>query len=829
MPKRSPRPAKTSLGNSGPRSSWAAGDGPRTWVVALLLAISIVVVYGRALHAPFIFDDRVGIVDNLSIYSLWPLIGPVGHPGPLNPGPDMPSSPRPLVNLSLAINYAIGGDNPFGYHVYSVILHFLTAMLLWAVLRRTLQLPYFDRRFETSAGWLALAAAMLWALHPLVTETVIYATQRSELMMMLFYLATLYCSLRYWSYLPLPVPRALGEGRGEDALENPLGEGRGEGAVENNELKQHRSLWLTLAILACLAGMASKEVMVSAPLMVLLFDRTFIAGSLTNALRRSWPLYTGLALTWILLVIVVVRAPYGTAAGVESGVPFYHWWLTQTKVLLMYWKLSVWPWPLMIHYELPYFTTLSEAWPYVLPVFIVGVATLVLLWRNNPIGYLGALMFAVLAPTTLIPIRLEMAAERRMYFPLAAIVILVVVGGYVLLRSSRFRSMLKLPAAAPMSPSPAIVALFVLLAATCGVVSAKRLSVYNDEMALWQQVLEHQPTSLFAHNNLGLIHTRAGRLDEAINVLEATLAIRPDYTYALNNLGNALSAANRLPEAMASLEKAVQSDPKYFQARNNLGLVLMHMGRLPEAIDQLRQALDLQPENSEVRINLGTALTNTGRLDEAINEFRTVLANDPDNVLALNNLSIALARTGKVPEAIEQVEHILRLDPDNSDAHTNLGLYLSSSGKGQQAMEHFRQAIQLNPNDANAHFHYGKLLTAAGRANEAVGLIERSLRLRPNFADAHTALGTALQQAGRPQDAIAQFQAAVRLTPIIPAYANLAQAYRLAKQPKEAIATAEEAIKQAESGGHPETVAQVEEWLKQYRAELSRANEATAQ
>jgi tetratricopeptide (TPR) repeat protein len=805
MPKRSPQPAKTSLEKSGPRSAWIESDGPRLWVVSLLLAVAIGFVYGPALRAPFIFDDRVGIVDNISIYSLWPLVGPPSHPGPLNPGPDMPSSPRPLVNLSLAINYALGGDNPFGYHVFSVVLHFLTAVLLWAVVRRTLRLPYFGERFDATASWLALAVALLWALHPLVTETVIYATQRSELMMALFYLDTLYCSLRYWLSSPLPVM-----------------EGQGEGSVNLDISPTTRRIWLALAILSCLAGMASKEVMVSAPLMILLFERTFIAGSIRSALQRSWPLYVGLLLTWILLWLVVARAPYGTAAGVESGVPLHHWWLTQAKVFLMYLKLALWPWPLMIHYELPYFTTLSEAWAFVLPIALLGLGTLYLLWRNNPVGYLGTLVFAVLAPTSLIPIRLEMAAERRMYFPLAAIVTLLVVGGYVVLRSARFRSIFKLSASWAPHQSPAIVGLVILLALASGVVSGKRRSVYSDEMALWQQVLEYQPNNLFAHNNLGLIHTRAGRTDEAIKVLQATLAIKPDYTYALNNLGNALSAANRLPEAVAALEKAIQLDPKYFQARNNLGLALMHMERLPEAIEQLRLALEQQPDNSSVRVNLGSALTNADRLDEAINEFRIVLAADPDNVLALNNLSIALARTGKVPEAIEQLEHVLRLEPNNSDAHTNLGIYLVSTGKAQQALEHFRRAIQINPNDANAHLHYGKLLTSAGRANEAVGLLEHSLRLSPNIAETHTALGTALQRAGRRQDAIPHFQKALELDQNIPSYANLAQAYRLAKKSKEAIATAEAAIELAEAAGHPETVTQVQEWLKQYRAELER-------
>ena len=204
---------------------------------------------GRHSAAPFIFDDVDSIIRNDSITTVWPLSGTPAQPGPLNPRPNLPTAARPLVNLSFAINYKFGQLNPVGYHAVNAIIHFLCAMLLWAIVRRVLSLPYFVGRFDATAGWLAFAVAMIWALHPLQTETVIYATQRTELMMAFFYLSTIYCSLRYWT---------------------------------SGNLPSHRAVWLSLAFLACLAGMASKEVMVSAPLIVLLFDRSFISGSLAG-------------------------------------------------------------------------------------------------------------------------------------------------------------------------------------------------------------------------------------------------------------------------------------------------------------------------------------------------------------------------------------------------------------------------------------------------------------------------------------------------------------------------------------------------------------------
>src|SRR5262249_8571383 len=151
-------------------------------------------------------------------------------------------------------------------------------------------------------------------------------TQRTELMMAFCYLATLYCSLRFWSFAPEAVEQDL------DA----------KPPRNDSSLNQRfRVAWLTLAILACAIGMASKEVMVSAPLVVLLFERTVVAGSLKDALRRSWPLYVGLASTWCVLLFLNLDPPRSESAGFASGVSAVQWWLTQAQVLLIYLKLMV--------------------------------------------------------------------------------------------------------------------------------------------------------------------------------------------------------------------------------------------------------------------------------------------------------------------------------------------------------------------------------------------------------------------------------------------------------------------------------------------------------
>jgi hypothetical protein len=164
--------------------------------------------------------------------------------------------------------------------VVNVAIHMTNALLLFGILRRTFALPVLRERFGSSAVFLAFAIALLWALHPLDTQAVTYIVQRAESLVSLFYLLTLYCTIR--------------------------------GAESGNA-----KLWYGAAVLACLMGMSTKEVMATAPVMVLLYDRLFLAGSLREVLQRRLWLYAGLALTWVWIGYLVMST--GDLAQMSGG------------------------------------------------------------------------------------------------------------------------------------------------------------------------------------------------------------------------------------------------------------------------------------------------------------------------------------------------------------------------------------------------------------------------------------------------------------------------------------------------------------------------------
>lgn len=738
-----------------PRPWWRAGEQrSAAWTLTALvvLAGAIWAVYGRAVNTPFIFDDKQSIVENYSIRTLWPLVGSDGQPGPLSPPVNIATSGRPLVNLSLAVNYRFGGLNPLGYHVLNICLHVLVALVVFAVIRRVLRLPYFGGRFDRAAEPLALAVALLWALHPLATESVTYVTQRTELMVGLFYLTTVYCSLRYWAAAT----------------------------------RGGRMAWLSMAVLGSAAGMASKEMMVTAPVAVLLLERTLLAGSFREAWRRSWPLYAGLAATWLLLLALNYNSPRGDTAGFNLDVPAYAWWFTQAKVLLMYLKLAVWPWPLSVHYGMPYLDTLGAAGPWLLAVALLVAGILSLLWRNHPVGLVGTWVLLVLSPTLIVPIATEVVAERRLYLPLVALVSLAVVGGYWLVGQMAAKCRPEQDRAVVGRRLLAVaggVALVLVLVA--GVASARRLAVYRDELTLWQDAVAAQPEDPMACNNLGAELAKRGRNQEAMQYYRRAIELRPGYVKAECNIAG--------------------------------GLALV--GHTQEAIDHLQKGLQLKPDSAVLLTNLGALLADAGENDQAIACHEKALQIKPHYAEAQFNLACVLARVGRTEQAVEHYRQALRIRPGYADAEYNLGIVLRDAGQTREAIEHFRRAVQERPDFADAHTNLGILLATVGSVPEAIAELQTTLKLAPDDWRSHANLAGVLRHAGRFQEAAQHLQQSLRINPNnIRAYYDLARLYAQMDQQAKAISTAESAVKLARSGGQTELAQKIEAWLTDYRA-----------
>lgn len=619
----------------------------QTWLVLIPVVVGVV-AYAGSMSGPFIFDDTASISGNPYIHHLWPLSDILSAPARST------VAGRPVVSLSLAINYALGGLDVRGYHAFNLAIHLLSAALLFGILRRTLCLSVFAARFDRSASWIATAVALLWVVHPLQTECVTYVIQRTELLMGFFYLLTLYCSIRGCQ-------------------------------------SRRGWLWFGAAVVACGLGMGSKEVMVSAPLVVLLYDRTFISGSFAASLRRRSGLYVALAATWGVLVALMVSSPRGGTVGLDLGTDAMAYLRTQAQVIVWYLRLCFWPSPLVLSYGWPIAQSWSESTPQALLVLGLLLASLWACWRRHWSGFLGVWFFCILAPTSsFIPIVTEVAAERRMYLPLASVVVLIVMVGWSALKLLPSRA-----SAGGWVPRLLDMGLVVSAAGLLGFATAQRNQDYRSSLTIWQDTVAKRPAYGRARSNLARALIQVGRYEEAVSHCREALRLEPANAVAHTALGFALDQLGRSDEAIDHFRTALRIDPNLYQAHNNLANTLLARRRYEEAFEHYRRALDIWPEYVPALVSFGYGLAETGRVGEAIAHYRKALRLDPGNSLCLNNLGNALAETGNLAEAVECYVKALKLAPDSLATHHKLAQTYEQMGRITDARAHYRQALSL--------------------------------------------------------------------------------------------------------------------------------------
>ena len=480
-------------------------------------------IYANSFGSPLVFDDQASIVENTHIRRLWPIANALSWPAQSS------LAGRPFVNLSLAVNYALGGLDPWGYRIGNLAIHICAALVLFAIVRRTLRSHTWPA--SASSDSIAFVCALVWLVHPLQTEVVNYITQRTESIMGLCYLLTVYASIR--------VMQDTGAAEAAPCV-SPSGPPGAKGTMR----------WSALAVVACTAGMASKESMATAPVMVLLYDRAFESGSIRGALRERRWLYAGLAATWIILTLLVAPGPRSHSAGLSSGVTPWIYLLNQPRMLLTYLRLSFWPTALVADYGPTAPVSLRSVFPSVLFIVALGLVTVVAWLKYPAIAFLGTWFFVTLAPaSSIVPIATEVGAERRMYLPLAAVVVLTVVAARALLDSSS------------LTPAHRRWLTMGGLAIVCGGLSwltVQRNVEYQSESGLWRTVLARRPHGR-ARYQLGVILAGEGRRDEALALYREATADSPDGHYGL---GFELAADGKYEEAIAHLREYIGCGPR---------------------------------------------------------------------------------------------------------------------------------------------------------------------------------------------------------------------------------------------------------------------------
>jgi tetratricopeptide (TPR) repeat protein len=679
-----------------------------------------VVAYGNSFGGVFLFDDVIHIVENERIRHFWP-------PWPLL------SNERPVVEVSLAINYALGELRPWGYHAFNLAVHLLAGLTLFGVVRRTMVRVLTRRLKDTgvagdasprglksaarhatdlsatvrhsldddaaafTATWTAWAIALLFLVHPLQTQSVTYVIQRGESMMGLFYLLTLYAFIR--------------------GVDSP-----------------RRGWWFAGAIAACALGMATKAVMVTAPVMVLLYDWAFVceSGNAENrkqkwgsvflrfrvsAFLRFWRLYVGLAATWgVLWLCGVAPAVLGRSDGVSHvgfsyrGVTPLTYAATQPGVIVKYLQLSFWPASLCLDYAWPAATTWRQIVPPSIVMAILLAATGRALWRRSWMGLAGAWFFVILAPTSsVVPIK-DLMFEHRMYLPLAAVLALTVVALRTVLHELCVRARLSVL-------TRRIIATVLLLNAAASLVcgTVRRNVNYADELTMWKDVVAKRPNNARAYVAAGNALAARDRIDEAVEVTREATSIDPDYADGHCALGIVLIRQGKPDEAINAYRETLRLNPRHAKAWYNLGNVLDRQGKYDEAVDAYTNSIEAYSGFADAHCNLGNTLVRQGRIDEGVEAFRKTLAINPRHVKGHNNLGDALVKLGRLDEAAAELEMAIRLQPDYAKARINLALLRVTQQRYTEAIEQCEAVLRLDPNNPAAQDVLARARAATGQ------------------------------------------------------------------------------------------------------------------
>jgi tetratricopeptide (TPR) repeat protein len=495
-------------------------------------------VYLNALRNPFVFDDRITIVDNPSILDIGDLRAIL-----------LSSIFRPVVNLSYALDHALWGLEPFGYHLTSVLLHMVNVVLLFAVTVGVVEDGQARDQQETGsttrASGVAFIASALFGVHPMMTEAVGYASARPDVLSASFFLLAFLSMRRGW------VAGRYG--------------------------------WIVAALLPLGLGLASKEVVVMFPFVMLAYDRLLFPGS--DEARRRRLLRLHVPLIAVIIVAVAARAlVFFSVESPSSSAAIGRIWkylLLEFEVIWRYVLLLALPVSQSIVHRVRPSGMLSLAGA-------AGLAVVGLLMlrgrRRAPLAAFAAVWFLLLlAPSSsLLPLQYPMA-EHRVYLASGGLFIAAGAGfGWLLGRLTRWSAAMR----------PVAYAAGALLLGVLSILTVARNGVWADPVSLWRDAARKAPSMWQAHSGLGEALQDGRNCDEAIPAYEAAVRLAPRRMLLHAKLRACLVEVGRLEEARRVGRTILEMDPQLARLCREVQEMTTHLERREDCVERYRRWLE---------------------------------------------------------------------------------------------------------------------------------------------------------------------------------------------------------------------------------------------
>ncbi|RLC21599.1 MAG: hypothetical protein DRI57_01990 [Deltaproteobacteria bacterium] len=606
------------------------GPEPRRYAfTAIILFVSLIIIYGNSFHCIFHFDDYDNITENQNIKMetlSWENVKKTF----CGRSYDQQSRiTRPISYLSFALNHYISGPDVFGYHVTNFVIHYLAAVFLFLLLYRTLRLPVLSRRYEKAAYAVALLSAFIWATHPIQVSAVTYVVQRMASMAGMFYIMAMYFYVR----------------------------GRTERRIRK------RAAFFTLFGLTALAAFGSKENAAMLPVSLFFYDLIFIQGAYSENIRKNFR-----RILFPVLIVLVMGYLYADLSSFLEGYekrPFNlgERLLTEPRVLFFYVTLLIYPTSsrLALLHDIEISGSFLSPWttlPAILLIFAL-TASAIAYCRKIPIVSYCILFFFLnhLTEGSFIP--LELIFEHRNYIPSMFFFTPIAILAVRVLDYFSYKKFIQWVMLFAM----------VFLLAAHGHTTFLRNSVFKDNLSLWTDNAKKAENLHRPHHNLGSALLSAGLDDEYLSEMQKALAgkvPRNNIKYMTHfNLGIYYFYQNEYDISVSHFSKSLEFRPNNPNAYGRLAMIMFFKNDLAIAEKHIRKAVKLNPDSSEHQNMLGWILLKKGDIGNAMRHGKKALMADSEDASPYWMLGEAYRLKGNLKTALAYFQTYFRRHPEH--------------------------------------------------------------------------------------------------------------------------------------------------------------------
>ena len=623
-------------------------------VLSAILLLGIL-IYSNTLHSSFHFDDIPSIVDNSAIrnilnlqaiWNFWPT--------------------RFITYFSVALDYHLSQLNVFSYHLFNLAVHLSSGILVWWLMLLTFSTPAMKgQKITKHAKLIAFFAGLVFITHPIQTQGVTYIIQRAASLAALFYLAS----------LSLYVKSRLLQQRGES-------------------LSVSRFFYCG-SLMAVVMAMFTKEMAITLPLMVLLYEVCFLKAKQRLNWKYLVPFFATLLVIPLTIFLTKSFDFIGMRRPLEDPTPISSWQylLTQLRVMVTYLRLLFIPVNQNLDYYYPFAKNLLELPILASLILLVSILTIAIrIFSKYRLIAFGIFWFflTLLPESSVIPIK-DVIYEHRLYLPMAGFSFFIVSSIYYLFENKVLKSMI----------------IVLLIITSCyAMLTYRRNSIWKDEFTLWNDVVYKSPKNAGPYLSRGNAYKEQGNIQQAISDFNKAIEIDPNYVDAYNNRGNVYCQQGNFTQAISDFNKAIEINPNFGEAYNNRGNVYYQQGNFTQAISDLSRAIGINPNFGETYNKRGNAYYQQGNFTQAISDLSRAIGINPNFKEAYNNRGNAHKEQGKFTQAIADFNKAIEINPNYAGAYNNRGVVYYLEREYDKAWADVRKAEGLgytvNPEFFNA-------------------------------------------------------------------------------------------------------------------------------